>query len=766
MSDSQGFSGDYQRPQQTWKCGHSEHGHECLLGPSGLGICRAGGVCRPARRGDRWVCQRPESMGGPCDESPNDDGTCCHQTPPCHPIRSLRARRQIFIGGCVMATLGAVFLSLGSANRNHFIAPGPLSAPHAQILAATDDSRCDVCHEAARDSLGRWSLAMVADPHPDLTQSALCLDCHRDALHGQSPLQAHGMNSDSLDTVTQRLSEKYASPLRRVSHPGNSEREIACSTCHQEHQGKTHDLTMLADKQCQTCHQRQFASLSVGHPEFADWPYRKRTRIAFNHGTHEGKHFVDRKATFDCRQCHLESEHQQIVGTKSFSQTCSQCHDGPVRQSLADGIAILNLPMIDTDAMHDAQLVIGQWPDGASGDFDGRLAPLMRILLSADPQFQQASQTLGENFDLFDVDPDDETQLQAVAQVVWAIKCLLYDLGEQGHHALRQRWNAALKSELDEVQLSDLSAHVSTDLFVQAQKRWFPKLKQEVTVYRERLPGLHHTSSSVTGDAVVHSTVAREIGEQTPKVDDILLTSGHEPIPVMRRNPLRTPPPENVTATPTPEPATPTEADSADEDLLTSDNLNADVAVDSINQAAPPRNLSPAERTYLGGWYRNDTIFALLYQPTGHGDLFLKTWLTSLLSLAGDDLKSWSELSAPLAKGLCMSCHRVGITRTTGDRQILWDSTAALRLQHKDFTRFSHSPHLIQPALRDCARCHVPNASTTSGDVATNRSADTAAAIEMAPNFTAISKETCASCHKPHAASDRCTTCHNYHIQK
>ena len=82
---------------------------------------------------------------------------------------------------------------------------------------------------------------------------------------------------------------------------------------------------------------------------------------------------------------------------------------------MARGVPMFALPTLDVDALREAGHDIGPWPEEATGDFDGRLPPVMKLLLAGDPAAAEAMATLGADFDFFDVDPDDPEQLAACA---------------------------------------------------------------------------------------------------------------------------------------------------------------------------------------------------------------------------------------------------------------------------------------------------------------------------------------------------------------
>src|SRR5882757_7499408 len=83
----------YDRPQDEWVCGRAAECQGCVFGPGAKGECRATGQCLPAKKGDRWFCTRPISLGAACEAGPGPDGSCGCPVPPCTPQRSLRAQR-------------------------------------------------------------------------------------------------------------------------------------------------------------------------------------------------------------------------------------------------------------------------------------------------------------------------------------------------------------------------------------------------------------------------------------------------------------------------------------------------------------------------------------------------------------------------------------------------------------------------------------------------------------------------------------------------
>jgi hypothetical protein len=229
----------------------------------------------------------------------------------------------------------------------------------------------------------------------------------------------------------------------------------------------------MDDEACQSCHQRQFTSFAGDHPDFGVWPYERRTRIAFNHASHEAKHFAEQKKTFDCRSCHTESASGDVQLVASYEATCAVCHDEKIATSVAHGIPVFSLPTLDVDAMRAAKHDIDAWPQGATGDFDGRLSPMMKLLLAADPAAAKALDTLGPDFEFLDVDPNDGEQVAAAAVLTTATRTMLVDVARRGPVAVRERLAAATGAAVSKQQVNALVAGMPVDSLRGAVGTWF-----------------------------------------------------------------------------------------------------------------------------------------------------------------------------------------------------------------------------------------------------------------------------------------------------
>jgi hypothetical protein len=269
------------------------------------------------------------------------------------------------------------------------------------------------------------------------------MECHQATISKEFALAAHSVTPASLRVVTDKDEPSPNPSLQgRGIYGGRSlqgRESLSCATCHREHKGAEFNLAAMNNAACQSCHQRRYKSFSTDHPEFGRWPYERRTRITFDHASHQGKHFVAKSRAFDCRGCHVEDATNRVQLLASYEQACASCHDEKIAASVAKGVPMFALPTLDVEALKAAGHDIGAWPEEATGDFDGRLPPVMKLLLAGDQAARDAMISLGPDFDFIDVDPDDAVHLAACAELARAIKSLFSDVGQRGPVAVRER---------------------------------------------------------------------------------------------------------------------------------------------------------------------------------------------------------------------------------------------------------------------------------------------------------------------------------------
>ncbi|MBL27235.1 MAG: hypothetical protein CMM50_06765 [Rhodospirillaceae bacterium] len=327
------FDADYERPNQNFRCGRERLWRKrCQRGPSVNGACRGTTECTPALRGGRYECRRRAAAGGPCSDGPLPDGRCSHSHPPCAPRRTMRAMRSrlTFVVSLLTIALIVAFLGLApdSSARLSSISPGPLTGAHSNFTSAKG---CVACHEPHGSGAASWLEAAFV-PRPEGI-SENCLECHK--FDGE-PLAPHNMAALTIKASSSAMTD------------------LTCTNCHTEHKGIDADIRGLSDAQCNTCHQKKFASFADGHPAFKpNYPHDQKSSVWFDHASHFGKHFIDDKyverAPKMCSACHQVQNADLRVEPSSFEQSCASCH--------AD-----NIPA--------RELVLWTWPEILDNEID------------------------------------------------------------------------------------------------------------------------------------------------------------------------------------------------------------------------------------------------------------------------------------------------------------------------------------------------------------------------------------------------------------
>ena len=481
----------YHRPNQDWVCGRGDGKNPCAMGPTPGGECHATFECHPHKEGDRWVCNRPRKGAdeGPCECGPSPDGVCGRPMTRCSPRRSMRALRARVVFVTFACSLGATALLLTSERGRVFMTPGELSSVHA-----FHDGSCADCHEHGDEPPFEWLSKAAASPHS--TSNEKCLSCHDLGPDGANP---HSLSATQLEQWTSEAatagSEGLARPPFRVAmsaafaRPTKHESGVSCSACHQEHRGRNHDLTAIANHQCQVCHQNQFTHFATGHPPFGDYPFRKRNRIVFDHKTHVQLHFKTDKhkdaAPTSCLECHQVDATGEPMLIKPFERACAACHDKDFAgfDTGTAGIPALRIPLLDVEGFEDAGISVGEWPD----DWDSletTLSPFTQFLL-ADNQRARAALAQLDGKDLDVINEDDQS---AGAELAWGLKELLHGVGENGLPELERRIQSALGRELTRSESYKLKRVISPAMLKATSQKWFPNLEKEIQLRRSGMP--------------------------------------------------------------------------------------------------------------------------------------------------------------------------------------------------------------------------------------------------------------------------------------
>jgi hypothetical protein len=360
------------------------------------------------------------------------------------------------------------------------MSPGSVTFQHSAL-----EDNCAICHVAAeKDPKSFASFAFEA--HTAFADSQKCIKCHTEI--GPNPLLAHGVARDVLlhehssaadngDAFvnTGRPAGLTMAAMWKTSTP---DEELACATCHREHHGKEHDLTKLANEQCQSCHQKQFHSFSNGHPELSDFAYSRRPRIYFDHARHlqqyfvEGEHrrmFPDAKTPEACVACHVPDPTGSVIQTRGFAQMCAACHEAEIKDRDFPGLPFIAVPQfaLDESTSADDAPKVGVWPPATGSLPASRMPAFMRLLLESDTNWTPAIRNARDLSTIAVRSPE------SVADGLWAIKTLFADLSRHGDAELQKRLSDRYP-ELASIEPSLIPSVVS------ATSRWFPNLPAEL----------------------------------------------------------------------------------------------------------------------------------------------------------------------------------------------------------------------------------------------------------------------------------------------
>ncbi len=489
----------YERPQDKWLCGHLADGTPCTRGPDKNGKCKVTTVCTPRQvvaKDDkgreikgRWECRRSTQEGGPCEAGPFPDGRCCQMLTPCEPQPSLRTKRKRAGLWATALAVGVAALVLSGGAANRYLMPGPLTSQHAGL------TECSSCHAGTGPGKMDWVHKVVTSVDPK-QNADLCIGCHA---MGAQPFAPHTHPVDELKRLTdasRETSKGTSSLLQRISlsRPMSLPSDgaaIYCAACHKEHQGEFRNLKEVSNERCQTCHVSKFGSFATSHPQFSDYPYRRRTRIVFDHAAHLEKYFpeVAKDAAAGqapppaCNGCHQPGFDQKYMEVKSYGAMCSNCHNkdilGTGRTTGPKGIDFLSVPGLDVNTLTEKKVDIGDWPKSS----EATLTPFMRLLLAASGE--TAAMEMGD-IDLIDLSQAEEADLAKVKALAWSIKRIFAKLEATTLETVISGGQAG--SGADRQQLAVLTGAISHDVILGANREWFPNLQDDLQKHEKGEP--------------------------------------------------------------------------------------------------------------------------------------------------------------------------------------------------------------------------------------------------------------------------------------
>ena len=408
-----------------------------------------------------------------------------------------RDRLAVLLALVTVVCLGsAFFLSKGT----QFLMPGPLASAHGAI------ENCSACHTKSGSGKLSWIHGLVAgDP---LADSKACLTCHK---MPDTAFNAHGASAEVLKQSTKRLTKIAAETpapqsarAQSIAFPTHDvvARGLYCATCHQEHQGVNFNLNKISNEQCRSCHVVKFDSFDGHHPKFENYPFKRRTRIIYDHAGHFGKHFPEvakkdpaRRIPATCSTCHNSREDKRVMAVAPFEQTCTACHldqiIGKERVSGPKGIAFLTLPGLDLQTLKKKNASIGEWPDASEAE----LTPFMKVMISRNERGRALIKTV-DSLNLQDLTDASDDQIKAVTNLVWEIKGLFYALITGKASDVLADLNIGSGAKLSANLVADLTANIPRDVVISAQQQWLPNLATEMGDQKQ---SVWSTAITVTG---------------------------------------------------------------------------------------------------------------------------------------------------------------------------------------------------------------------------------------------------------------------------
>jgi hypothetical protein len=393
-------------------------------------------------------------------------------------------RRDRVAAALALATAVCLAAAFLLSRDTQFLMPGPLASVHGAI------ENCSACHTRSGSGKLSWIHGLIAgDPRAD---SKACLTCHKMPKTAFNP---HSAPAEVLEESTERLAKIAADTPQPLSARAQSSafatrkvvaRGLFCATCHHEHQGVHFDLAKISNEQCRSCHVVKFDSFDGHHPKFEDYPFKRRTRIVYDHAAHFDKHFPEvakkypaKRIPDTCSTCHDSRADARVMAVAPFDKTCTTCHldqiVGKERASGPKGIAFLTLPGLDVKTLKERNAAIGEWPE----DSDAELSPFMKVMLSGDKRDRALIEAV-DSVNLQDLRDASDDQIKAVTALVWEIKRLFYALISGKASNVLADLNIGSGVKLSANLVADLTASIPRDVVVSAQQEWLPNLAAEI----------------------------------------------------------------------------------------------------------------------------------------------------------------------------------------------------------------------------------------------------------------------------------------------
>ncbi|BBM86274.1 multiheme c-type cytochrome [Candidatus Uabimicrobium amorphum] len=335
----------------------------------------------------------------------------------------------------------------------------------------SNTERCIRCHQQETDIRGEESSSAALN------------------IHGlsQNHWKKYGLNDKKVEEF--RFSQTLSQAKKNLDNAVSP--QIACSSCHKEHQGRNFNLSVVDNNSCQICHNQSSSDFWKGHPNFDNYPHKKGTHIYFNHTNHFEEYFEDRSrsstAPHNCNACHELDKSEQAMLTKNFEEACNQCHQTNILKEDED-IAVIRFPGFLTEKFYlqskqfEVRPKFTHWPSIDKED-TGEATDFMRLLLSKDKELSDDDISKYLDTFLYDHIADSPTngkknEIKAINAYIMMIQRLCDEITSENTLALKRRLEKILHVSIKSETIKNLFPNVAEFLQV-IQSRVFPPINTQ-----------------------------------------------------------------------------------------------------------------------------------------------------------------------------------------------------------------------------------------------------------------------------------------------
>lgn len=711
---------EYERPNRKWICGRSAEGTPCPLGPSPSGQC--GAVCEPYKAGDRYYCGNATMLAGKCDQGPQENGACGLFPAQCRPTKK-DGRLECSRGKCDPGPLPD-----GRCSQ-HFAACRPVRSVLAKRRVFSLFCLASAIGVALIMVAGPMRTGMIA-PGPLTSQHRAtekgCAACH---------VVGEGSLNDWICAATD------------ASETGIVQSKL-CLECHGELNPHALSPHSTAPASLAAISER----ISDG-PAASDVPLRlAAARAVFGLPNPHHKQFA-------CATCHQEHHGSNFDLKHMSDQQCQSCHI-----EMFEGFDQGHPEFSDYPYSRRTRIYFDH-----QSHYDRHFYDFKRTMPSGEKPNSCLSchqlDSAGENVSVRGFDQSCASCHQRQIQgdllpelVLAALPSLdVESLAGAGVHI--GQWPA--NRDMPDVVSTGGRLPAVMDLLLSADPRYVQNRETVEKLRLWALDGADRDQLHAVEDYVwaikelwhdlanpdprpLHQRLRKAFGPDlsAEQISQLVATLRTDKFAAAARKWL---------------PQLDAEIKAAGSGRLAETNAIA---------APSPTSVEPVAR-----YIRDDSNLSVRYRPTEHADQVLRRWLDSsarTLSRTDSTGRLFTSLTDPTTTGRCTKCHTVD---QQDDRAVVNWLSARPGASVRNFTKFTHRPHLELLGGEACQQCHklkqdsdTPVTGYRREFFAEDWNLQTNP-HHFSSNFESLPKSTCTNCHNPTAVQDSCLSCHNYHVR-